>query len=61
MTASPPTRMWPGQLIDLHFYTRLWETEKSERMLAEFKNLHQQEADDSAAADEDASKESDPR
>jgi len=42
-------------------YARLGETEKSERVLAEFMRLHQQETDDSAVADEDARRESDPR
>ncbi len=42
-------------------YDRLGETEKAERMLTEFKRLHQQEMDDSKDADEDARKESDSR
>ncbi len=42
-------------------YARLGETEKSERMLAEFKRLHRQEADDTKDADEDARRESDSR
>jgi tetratricopeptide (TPR) repeat protein len=40
-------------------YARLGETEKSERMLAEFKRLHQQAVDDTKDADEDARRESD--
>jgi tetratricopeptide (TPR) repeat protein len=42
-------------------YDRLGEREKAERMLTEFKRLHQQEMDDSKDADEDARKESDSR
>jgi predicted Zn-dependent protease len=40
-------------------YARLGEAEKSERMLAEFKRLHQQEVNDTKDADEDARRESD--
>jgi len=40
-------------------YTRLGESEKAERMLAEFKKLHQKENDDTAAVEEDAKSESD--
>jgi tetratricopeptide (TPR) repeat protein len=42
-------------------YTRLGESEKSERVLADFKRLHKQETDESAAVEEDATREADPR
>jgi tetratricopeptide (TPR) repeat protein len=40
-------------------YAKLGESEKSERVLADFKRLHQKEQDDSAVVDEDAKSESD--
>ncbi len=40
-------------------YARLGEGEKSESMLADFKRLHRQETDDSAAVEEDATREAD--
>ena len=40
-------------------YAKLGESEKAERMLADFKRLHQKENDDSAAVEEDAKSESD--
>lgn len=40
-------------------YANLGEKEKSERVLAEFKKLHQKEMDDSAIVEEDAKRESD--
>ena len=40
-------------------YTRLGENEKSARVLADFKRLHQKEKDDSAVVEEDAKSESD--
>jgi hypothetical protein len=42
-----------------HGYARLRETEKSERMLGEFKRLHQEEVDDTKDGDEGARRESD--
>jgi tetratricopeptide (TPR) repeat protein len=42
-------------------YAKLGEKEKAEQTLAEFKKLHQQELDESAAVDEDARQESDLR
>ena len=42
-------------------YARLGEKEKADRVLAEFKRLHQQETDESEAADKDALEESDSR
>jgi tetratricopeptide (TPR) repeat protein len=40
-------------------YTKLGDTEKSERVLADFKRLHQKERDDSVVVEEDAKSESD--
>jgi Tfp pilus assembly protein PilF len=40
-------------------YTKLGESEKSERVLADFKRLHQKEQDEAAVVDQDAKSASD--